>query len=67
MTAHFKRCVGRQRLPRLVDASLAAEHLAGEDQRLRARARFDETAIHQQLICALTQEEFTAERAERAE
>ena len=40
-------------LPRLVDLAVADEGEAGEDQRLRARPAFGESAIDKQLVCTL--------------
>ena len=40
-------------LPRLVDLAVADEGEAGEDQRLRARPAFGQSAIDEQLVCTL--------------
>ena len=49
----LERLVGGDRLARFVDAPLTREDLAGEDQRLGARAAFDQAAIDQRLIGTL--------------
>src|SRR5580704_2046378 len=50
LASHFQRGFRRQGLSGLVDAPFAAEHLAGEDQGLCARAAFSQAAVNQQLI-----------------
>ena len=50
LPAHLERRVIGQADARFVDAALAGEHLARHDQRLRARPRFRQAAIDQQLV-----------------
>src|SRR5215472_4988042 len=50
LAADRQRGIGRKRLAGLDDPTLAAEHLAGQNQRLRTCPAFDETTIHQELI-----------------
>src|SRR3546814_1339165 len=45
--------IGGDLLARLVDLAVTHKGEAGEDQRLRARPAFDETAIDEQLVGAL--------------
>ena len=52
MALHAQRRFGRQQVARLADAALAAEHLSGEDQRLRTGAALGEAAIDQKLVGA---------------
>ena len=53
LATHFELGVIRDGGTRLVDAPLAREHLAGQDQRLRAGARLSQSAIDQKLVRAL--------------
>ena len=50
--ANFKRDIGRNLLPRLVDPRVARKSETGKDQRLRAGAAFGEATIDEQLIGA---------------
>ena len=52
LAAHLQRRVGGERLAGLVDPPFAGEHLAGEDQRLRAGAALGQAALDEQLIGA---------------
>ncbi len=51
--ADFERDVVADRMAGLVEAAIARPDAAGEDERLRARARFDEPARNQRGIQAL--------------
>src|SRR5690606_6343882 len=53
-TAHLERCIERELLARLVDAALAGEDLARQDQRLRAGARLHQPALDEQDVRALS-------------
>ena len=49
----FQRCAFGQQVARLGDSPLTGKDLAGQDQRLPARAAFDQTEVHQALVGAL--------------
>src|SRR6185437_12297478 len=53
LAAHLQRCVGQHRLAGLHDPAIAGEHLAGEDQGLRAGAALGQPALKQRLVGAL--------------